>query len=73
MAAGGAPVFSYFLNYNGLDRWRRQGIVFTFNGATKQFQYDGAAWREILRRYPRSPEAVEARRRLQAMDSTVSK
>jgi hypothetical protein len=37
MAAGGAPAFSYFLNFNGLDRYRRQGITFTFDRATKQF------------------------------------
>ena len=64
MSAGGAPPASYFLNYNGLDRWRRQGVVFDFDAATKQFRYDGAAWREILRRHPRSPEAAEARARL---------
>ena len=67
MTAGGAPVFSYFLNYNGLDRYRRRGIVFTFNRATKQFHYDGESWREIVRRYPRSPEAREARKRLDAL------
>jgi hypothetical protein len=64
MEAGGAPVPSYFLNYSGLDRWRRQGVVFDFDEATKQFHYDGAAFREILRRHTRSPEAVEARARL---------
>ena len=67
MAAGGAPVFSYFLNYNGLDRYRRQGITFTFDRAAKKFHYDGASWREIVRRYPRSPEAQEARKRLDAL------
>lgn len=67
MAAGGAPVFSYFMNYNGLDRYRRQDIVFTFDLARKQYRYDGAAWREILRRYPQSPEAAEARKRLEAL------
>lgn len=67
MAAGGAPVFSYFLNYNGLDRYRRQGITFLFDRARKQFHYDGASWREILRRYPRSPEAEEAHKRLDAL------
>jgi hypothetical protein len=65
MEAGGAPVPSYFQNYSGLDRWRRQGVVFDFDAAAKQFHYDGATWREILRRHPRSPEAVEARARLQ--------
>ncbi|HKQ53255.1 MAG TPA: hypothetical protein VJT74_12855 [Pyrinomonadaceae bacterium] len=67
MAAGGAPVFSYFLNFNGLDRYRRQGVAFVFDRAAKQFHYDGAAWREILRRHPRSPEADEARKRLTAL------
>ena len=71
MAAGGAPVFSYFLNYNGLDRYRRQGITFVFDRAARQFHYDGASWREILRRYPRSPEAAEAGKRLEALSANV--
>ena len=65
MEAGGAPVASYFQNFNGLDRLNRIGVKFTFDAATRQFHYDGAAWREILARHPRSPEAAEARRRLQ--------
>jgi hypothetical protein len=64
MISGGAPEFSYFLNYNGLDRYNRQDITFTFDRVTRTFQYDGAVWRELLRRYPNSPEAVEARKRL---------
>ncbi len=67
MEAGGAPLASYFLNYGGLDRWRRQGVVFDFNPASKQFHYDGAAFREILRRHPHTPEAAEARSRLKAL------
>ena len=66
MTAGGAPEFSYFMNFNELDRYNRQGIRYVFDPTTKQFHYDGAAWREIVRRYPQSPEAVEARRRLGA-------
>jgi hypothetical protein len=64
MYAGGAPVFSYFMNYNGLDRYNRQGITFVFNGRNKTFHYDGEGWREILHRYPRSQEAEQARARL---------
>jgi len=60
----GAPEFSYYLNYSGLDRYNRQGVVFVFDRASKQFHYDGAAWREIIRRYPKSPEAAEARKRI---------
>lgn len=73
MAAGGAPVFSYFLNYNGLDRYRRQGITFVFDRTARKFHYDGASWREILRRYPRSPEAEEARKRLDALSAAVTR
>jgi hypothetical protein len=73
MAAGGAPIFSYFLNFNGLDRYRRQGIVYVFDRATKQFHYDGASWREIVHRYPRSPEAEEARKRLDALSAIATK
>lgn len=59
-----APEFSYYLNYNGLDRYNRQGVTFTFDRTTKQFHYDGAAWREIVQRYPNSAEAADARQRL---------
>ena len=60
----GAPEFSYFLNYSGLDRYNRQGVTFIFNRTSKQFHYDGAAWREIVQRYPNSLEAEEAKKRL---------
>jgi hypothetical protein len=71
MEAGGAPLKSYYMNFNGLDRYRKQGIAFTFNAATKQYRYDGAAWREILRRHPRSLEASEARKRLASLSDGV--
>lgn len=64
MEAGGAPPFSYFLNYHGLDRLNKIGVKYIFDSSKKQFHYDGAAWREILRRHPRGPEAEEARKRL---------
>ena len=60
----GAPEHTYYMNYNGLDRYNRQGVTFTFDRTTKQFHYDGAAWREIVRRHSVSPEAVEAQKRL---------
>lgn len=64
MKATGAPIYSYFMNYSGLDRLNRLGVKYTFDGATQQFRYDGAGWREILRRHPRSPLATAARQRL---------
>ena len=64
--AGGAPFHSYFLNYNGLDRYNRQGVTFVFDGREKALRYDGEGWQELVHRYPRSPEAAEARRRLES-------
>jgi hypothetical protein len=66
LPAGGAPEFSYYLNYTGLDRSNRQGVIFTFDRSAKKFHYNGAAWREIIQRYQNSPEAEEARKRLDA-------
>jgi hypothetical protein len=59
-----APEFTYFMNYTGLDRYNRQRVKFVFDKATKRFHYDGAAWRELVRRYPKSPEAATARSHL---------
>jgi hypothetical protein len=64
---GEAPDFSYYLNYTGLDRYNRQRVVFVFDHSTKRFHYDGAAWRELIRRYPRSSAASEARKRLDSI------
>jgi hypothetical protein len=69
----GAPEFSYYLNYSGLDRYNRQGATFVFDRETKRFHYDGAAWREILRRHRHSPEAVEARKHLEALANVKTK
>jgi hypothetical protein len=55
-----------------LDRYRRQGIVFTFDEPTRQFHYEGAAWREILRRFPATPEARTARRRLDSQTFSIT-
>jgi hypothetical protein len=62
---GDAPEFSYFLNHTGLDRYNRLRIGFVFNKTTKRLHYDGAVWRELIRRYPKTPEALEARKRLE--------
>jgi hypothetical protein len=68
---GDAPEFSYFLNYSGLDRYNRQGITFIFNQSTKRFHYDGASWRELIRRYPHSPAASEAKIKLNSLYSQL--
>ena len=64
--AGGAPFHSYYLNYSGLDRYNRHGVTFVFDGREKALRYDGEGWQELVHRYPRSPEAAEARKRLES-------
>jgi hypothetical protein len=68
---GDAPEFSYFLNYTGLDRYNRHGITFVFNKSTKRFHYDGATWRELIRRYPHSPFATKAKIKLDSLYSQL--
>jgi hypothetical protein len=73
LPAMGAPEFSYYLNYSGLDRFNRQGVTFNFDPSRKQFHYEGWAWREIVRRYPNSAEAAEARSRLHGSPKDAAK
>src|SRR5207237_9617138 len=64
LPAGGAPEFSFYLNYSGLDRYNRQGVIFTFDRAKKQFLYEGWVWREFIKRYPNTADASEAGKQL---------
>lgn len=73
MAATAAPMHSYYLNFNYLDRYRKLGIIFLFNSTAKQFHYDGASWKEILAKFPTSPEAAEAQRRLDTLQLKMEK
>ena len=68
---GDAPEFSYYLNYTGLDRYNRQRVGFVFDKNTKCFHYDGTAWRELIRRYPKTSQAAEARKRVGLLYSQV--
>jgi hypothetical protein len=68
---GDAPEFSYYLNYTGLDRYNRQRVGFVFEKTTKRFHYDGAAWRDLVRRHPKTSQAAEARKRLDALYSQL--
>ncbi len=67
MAASGAPLHSYYLNYVSLDRYRKLGITFLFNSSAKAFHYDGACWKEINAKFAGTPEAAEAQKRLEAL------
>lgn len=67
MAATVAPLHSFYLNYVGLDRFRKLDIVFLFNVETKQFHYNGKSWDELIKKYPNSQEAIEAKKRIESL------
>ncbi len=73
MAASGAPLHSFYLNFVSLDRYRKLGIVFLFNSNTKIFHYEGASWREIIAKHPNAAEAAEAQKRLNSLKEKLEK
>jgi hypothetical protein len=73
MAATGAPMHSYYLNFVMLDRYRKLGAVFLFDLAARAFHYDGACWREIGAKFPASTEAAEAKKRLDSLKLKMEK
>lgn len=72
MAASGAPLHSFYLNYVSLDRYRKLGVNFVFNPSAKLLHYDGASWREITGKFPKSSEAGEAQKRLDSLKEKMS-
>jgi len=72
MAASGAPLHSFYLNYPSLDRFRKINVDFVFNPTAKLLHYDGASWREIVSKFPNSSEAGEARKRLDSLKEKMS-
>lgn len=61
---GTAPDFSYYQNFAALDRYQRKNIGFTFDRTKREYHYNGAAWNELIKKFPQSPEAAQARERL---------
>lgn len=48
---------SAMMGFVSLDRYNRLGIAFLYDQASGTLRYDGAAFEELRRRYPRSAEA----------------
>lgn len=67
MEASGAPLHSYYLNFNMLDRYRKLGIIFVFDKRLRQYHYDGVSWNEIIAKFPNSPEYPEAVKRIEKL------
>jgi hypothetical protein len=72
MAASGAPLHTYYLNFNYLDRYRKIGIIFLFNPETKLYHYDGAAWKEIVAKFPSVAETTEAQKRIDVLKQKMA-
>jgi len=53
-----------YLNDAALDRYSKLRIVFDFNEQTREYIYDGRAYRDLISRSPHSQEALLARQRL---------
>jgi hypothetical protein len=64
LEAGNADAAGYFDNDPALDRYNRLGVKFQFSPADGKYRYDGAAYRRLLAKFPKSPEAATARERL---------
>lgn len=67
MAASGAPLHSFYLNFVPLDRYRKLNVNFLFNPKARLLHYDGASWSEIVEKFPKSAEAIEAQKRLDSL------
>src|SRR6185295_657352 len=76
--AAGASAISglrdLYLNDSTLDRYSKLRIVFDFNEQTREYIYDGKAYRDLVSRSPHSEEALLARQRLgRVKDKNVSR
>lgn len=49
---------AYFLNFVGLDRYNRIGVMFDYDATTDRIVYDEEAYLSLQRRYPKSAEAL---------------
>lgn len=67
LSATDARLKDYYLNDAGLDRFSKLDIKFDFDEATARYLYDGQAYREVVKRFPRTREAQDAGKKLELM------
>lgn len=56
----------FYLSDTGLDRYSRLRVHFDFVDNHSEYVYDGQAYREIIKQFPKSEEAAVARKHLEA-------
>ncbi|MEW6209272.1 MAG: SH3 domain-containing protein [Acidobacteriota bacterium] len=68
-----APIRDYYLSDTALDRCSRLRIRFNFDERTSLYTYDGQAYREVIKKFPASDEARQARRRLDQTEQKIAR
>jgi hypothetical protein len=63
----------YYLNDSGLDRYSKLGVAFDFREDSTRYAYDGKAYHELLKRFPRSAEAQVASERLDRLAQSLAR
>jgi hypothetical protein len=48
----------------GLDRFSKLGVHFDYSEKSGEYVYDGQAYRDLIRRFPKSQEAIIAHQQL---------
>jgi hypothetical protein len=62
----------YYLSDTGLDRYSRLQIHFDFVESHSEYVYDGQAYQQILKRFPKSEEAVVAKKQLEVKQQRLA-
>ncbi len=62
---GRASLRDFYLSDASLDRYTRLGVHFDYLEKSGKYLYDGQAHRDLLKRYPNSEQAAQARRQLE--------
>ena len=60
-----ASLRDYYLSDASLDRYTRLGVHFDYLAKRGEYLYDGQAHRDLVKRFPKSEEAAEARKQLE--------
>lgn len=68
-----ASLRDYYLNDPGLDRYSKLRVAFDFNESIGEFIYDGKAYREVIKRFPKGEDAKLARQRLELTEQRVAR
>lgn len=63
-ASDRASLRDYYLSDASLDRYTRIGVHFNYLEKSGEYLYDGQAHRDLLKRFPQSEQAAQARRQL---------